>query len=183
MTMQFEDITAFEVLLAPEQGQQIHDRVLADLQYIFTQGGVLYSSQYSFSEQDIATAMNTLLRDGGVALFDGSCVASSRADAAAVATATAGIDDTRWAIGCMPDRMIVHDKLYCDPVTGRCFTGSFNLTASAQKEANNALFITSKTLAVFYAAEIERNLPIVKANPYDRPYGLDEDPHPEAGEA
>lgn len=168
MGVQFSDITSLEILLAPEQGPEITAHVLADLAAIKEAGGTLYSSQYSFSEQSIAQAMNAcwLANETGLGLFDGSCSAESQSDAAAVQTATAGIDQARWAVGCMPDQMIVHDKLYCDPVTGIVFTGSFNLTSSAEREANNALFITSKSMAAFFAAEIEKNLPIVAANPY-----------------
>lgn len=168
--LQFTDITALEIMLAPEQGAAITARVLEDLAAIKAAGGALYSSQYSFSEQPVAEAMNAcwLGNETGLGLFDGSCAAESDADQAAVTTALAGIDSSRWAVGCMPDQMIVHDKLYCDPVTGIVFTGSFNLTVSAQREANNALFITSLSMAAFFAAEVQRNLPIVRANPYRR---------------
>ena len=56
--IQFTDITALEILLAPEQGAEITARVLGDLQFIAQSKGELYSSQYSYSGLPIAQAMN-----------------------------------------------------------------------------------------------------------------------------
>ena len=169
--IQFTDITSLQVMLAPEQGPDITSEIVASLEAILAAKGTLFSSQYSFSDQAVAAAMNACWQASpdGVGLFDGSCAAESDDNARAVQAATAGVDASRWAVGCMPGQMIVHDKVFCDPVTGNVFTGSFNLTSSAEREANNAVFVTSVSMAQFFAAEIARNLPIVKANPYSRP--------------
>lgn len=168
--IQFPDITALEVLNAPDAGDQIHERVLADLEAIKAADGTLYSSQYSFTLFDVAQAMNVCWTGNpvGIGLFDGSCYAEQAADQRAVDTATAGVDPSKWAVGSMPGGQIVHDKLFCDPVTGICFAGSYNLSESAAREANNAWFVQSKSMALFFAAAITRNLPVVKAHPYVR---------------
>lgn len=165
MTMQFTDITSLEILCSPEQGVETHTRILSDLAAISVAKASLFSSQYSYTCQDIAEAMNTcwLANEAGLAIFDKSCADEAK-DNACVQAATQGVDASRIAVGSMPGGMIVHHKLYCSPELGLVFTGSFNLTASAEREANNALFITSVSMAIFFAAEITKNLPIVKAN-------------------
>jgi hypothetical protein len=167
VAIQFTDITSLQVLLAPEQGAEIHATVLTELALIKADGASLYSSQYSFTCEDIAQAMNAcwLANPKGVGIFDASCYHDDRLDKTCVGIATAGIAAARWAVGSMPGNEIVHDKLYCSPELGLVFTGSYNLSSSASKEANNALFITSKSMAAFFAAEIEKNLVIVRANP------------------
>jgi hypothetical protein len=162
------DFQDFAVFFAPEEGALIHQHILNDLAQIKAEGATLYSSQYSFSELDVAEAMNGiwLATTTGVGIFDGSCYKQSRADSAAVNAATAGLDPSRWAVGSMLNNMIVHNKTYASPELGLVFTGSFNITKSAETEANNAVFATSMSWAAAIAAECEKNLPIVKAHPY-----------------
>ena len=74
----------------------------------------------------------------------------------------------QWGIGTSPvDDQILHSKivalLYPDG-SGFTFSGSFNLSDSAQKEFNIADFIWSRTRAEVFAAQIQAKLSWVQVH-------------------
>jgi hypothetical protein len=167
--LQFDDITSLRLLLAPEQGAEIHAGIVADLTMVKEAGHTLFSSQYSFTLEDVASLMNeiALANPASRLLFDNSCYVDDESDKRCVDLATNGLQVDQWGIGNAPgeNTEIIHDKLYCSPELGLVYTGSTNVTSSGMLEVNNALFITSKSMAAFFAAEIQKNLSWVQANP------------------
>jgi hypothetical protein len=157
---QFDDITSFEILLAPEQGNEIHQHILADLAQIQAAKGALFSSQYSIDLPDVLALMESiaLANFNSRLLFDWSEYFQKK-EKPMVDRCIQLLQKNQWAIGTAPNKVdIIHDKLYCDPVTGLVYTGSTNITLSGLLECNNAIFITSKSMAAFFAAEVQKNV-------------------------
>lgn len=163
------DVTAWQTLWSPADGQAIHDAVLAQIEDGTAKGATLLSSQYGFTDADIAQAMGA----AGAAnaanryLFDSSQFADSR-ERPLVLALVKQLQPDQWGVGTSSDdREILHAKilalLYPDG-TGWTFSGSFNLSESAEKEFNVADLIWSRTRANAFAVQIQTALSWVQAN-------------------
>lgn len=173
--IQWTDVTGWQTLWAPESGAEVTETVLNQITDGHTKGATLFSSQYSYTDASIASAMNAagLANAANRYLFDSSCYASSN-DKAAVETATSGLQADQWGVGTSSvSGEILHSKicalLYPDG-TGWTFSGSFNLSSSAQKEFNVADFIWSRTRAEAFAQQIQSKLSWVLENEQPQPY-------------
>jgi hypothetical protein len=167
--LQFPDITGLQVMLAPEQGQQIHDTLLARITAL-TADWALYAMNYSITDADVLNAMQvvSLANPASLSVFDESQFFGTYENPLVLAFCHA-VPAAQWGIGPAPDgRDIVHNKTFAainsKEGLGWVFTGSFNITASAQKECNNALIIDSHSMALFYAAETQSQLSRIQHN-------------------
>ena len=163
MSLQWTDVTGWQSMWAPEDGPQITAAVLAQLQDALAKGAALFSSQYGFTDAPIAQVMAEIGKANPESrfLFDRSEY-MGRYEKPVVDALIAQLQPEQWAIGTAPDGSdILHSKilalLYPDG-TGWTFSGSFNLSASAAREANIADFIWSRSRAEAFAAEIQKNL-------------------------
>ena len=172
--VQWMDVTGWTTLWAPEDGAAIEAAVLAQVQDGYAKGGILYGSNYSFTLPELAAVMG----EWGAAnpanryLFDWSEYETLN-DRNAVTTATKGLRPDQWAVGTAPDgRDILHSKilaiLYPDG-SGWTFSGSFNLSTSAAREANICDLIWSRSRAEAFSVEIQKNLSWCLANQQPQP--------------
>ena len=165
----FTDVTNWEVLFAPEQGAEITAEVLANLENSIANHGTVYSSQYSC---DDASIINAFLANGqgnkdSLFLFDKSQYFGCE-EKPLIDNFIKSLPPTQWAIGTSSvDDEILHSKviaiLYPDN-TGWSFSGSFNLSASAEKEFNIAYSIESRQLAEVIAGQVQKKFAWVRAN-------------------
>ncbi|TNA23295.1 hypothetical protein EMF73_32320 [Klebsiella pneumoniae] len=121
------------------------------------------SSQYGFTDAAIAGVLGQIGQKAPSSrfLFDRSEY-MGRYEKPVVDALIAKLQPDQWAIGTAPDGSdILHSKILCllyPDGTGWTFSGSFNLSASAAREANIADFIWSRARAEAFAAEIQKNL-------------------------
>ena len=169
MTMQFTDIVGLQVLFSPEQGQETHDTLLARLQDALAKGATVVASNYSIDDPDILAVLTQIGKAVPASrfLFDSSEY-FGREEKPLVDALIQALPADQWGIGTSSvDGNILHNKvivaIYPDG-TAWTFTGSYNVTASASKEANNAWFIDSAQCAAAFAAEIGKDLSWVVAN-------------------
>lgn len=169
MSIQWTDVTGWVTVWAPEDGPQITAAVLTQLQDALAKGAVCFSSQYGFTDQGIAQVMAEIGKANPASrfLFDRSEY-MGRYEKPAVDALIAQLQPDQWAIGTSSTQdQILHSKivalLYPDG-TGWTFSGSFNLSASAEKEANIADMIWSRSRAEVFAQEIQKNLSWCRAN-------------------
>ena len=171
--MQFTDITAIRVLFSPEQGQETHDELLVRLQDALAKRARVVASNYSIDDADILSVLTEIGKaaPASLFLFDSSEFFGEK-EKPLVEALIAALGDqnpgAQWAIGTSPvDGNILHNKvivaIYPDGHAWT-FTGSYNVTASASKEANNAWFIDSAQCAAAFAAEIEKDFAWCRAN-------------------
>ena len=176
--IQWTDVTSWTTMWAPEQGAEITAAVLAQLQDGLAKGATVFSSQYGFTDQAIAQVMAEIgkAQPASRFLFDRSEY-MGRYEKPVVDALIAQLQPVQWAIGTAPDGSdILHSKvlglLYPDG-TGWTFSGSFNLSASAAREANVADLIWSRSRAEAFAAEITKNLLWCQAHQPQPPLGVE----------
>ena len=169
MSIQWTDVTGWVTMWAPDQGPEITAAVLAQLQDALAKQATVFSSQYGFTDQSIADVMAEIGKASPESrfLFDRSEYLG-RYEKPVVDALIAQLQPDQWAIGTSRvDEAILHSKivavLYPDG-TGWSFSGSFNLSASAEKEANIADLIWSRTRAEAFAQQIQTNLSWCRAN-------------------
>ncbi len=165
----FTDVVSWEVLFAPEQGAEITSTVLVNIEKAITNHGTIYSSQYSCDDKGI---INAFLANGkqnpqSLFLFDKSQY-FGRYERPLIDNFIQSLPPTQWAIGTSSvDDQILHSKiiaiLYPDN-TGWSFSGSFNLSTSAEKEFNIAHFIESRQLAEVIVGQIKEKFAWVKSH-------------------
>lgn len=167
-TLQWTDLQGWTTLWAPDSGTDITAQVLVQLQDGIARGAVVFSSQYGFTDGSIAEAFTELGKNPASRfLFDKSQYADQY-EKPLVDALIATLQDDQWAIGTSSvDGQILHSKivalLYPDN-TGWTFSGSFNLSDSAQKEFNIADFIWSRSRAEAFAQQIQNKLSWCRAN-------------------
>lgn len=165
----WSDVTAWTTMWAPTEGDAITAAVLAQVQDANAKQATVFSSQYSFTDAGIAQAMG----DNGAAnqasrfLFDKSQYSDSH-EQPLVEDLIARLRSDQWGIGTSPvGDNILHSKivaiLYPDG-TGWTFSGSFNLSDSAQAEFNIADLIWSRARAEAFAAQIQEMLTFVQTH-------------------
>lgn len=163
------DVTSWFTYWAPDDGQAIHDAVLAQVQDAAAKQATVYSSQFGFTDQDIADAFAA----AGVAqplsrfLFDKSQEAGTY-ERPIVQGLVSKLQPDQWAIGTSSDAgQILHLKavaiLYLDG-TGWTFSGSYNLSSSASRQLNIADLISSRSRAEVFVQQIGKMLMWVQQN-------------------
>ncbi len=178
MSIQWPDVTDWLTMWAPEQGVEITARVLAQLEDGLAKGATIFSSQYGFTDADIADVMAQIGKAVPASrfLFDRSEY-MGRYEKPVVNTLIAQLQPDQWAIGTAPDGSdILHSKIVCllyPDGTGWTFSGSFNLSASAAREFNIADFIWSRSRAEAFAAEIQVRLTWCQTNQPQPPLGAE----------
>ena len=162
-------IPGWTTMWAPEQGAEITAAVLAQIHDGMTNGATLFSSQYAFTDVGISGVMGAFGRQNRANryVFDRSQFFGAR-ERALVEGLIAGLLPDQWAIGTSPvGDEILHSKilalLYPDG-RGWTFSGSFNLSASAEKEFNVADLIWSRSRAEAFAAQIQARLTWCRTN-------------------
>lgn len=161
---------------APDNGPAITAAVLSQLQDGQAKGATLFSSQYSITDKPIAQQMAVMgkANPANRYLFDSSEY-QDETEKPIVQALIAQLQPIQWGIGTAPDgEDILHSKilalLYLDG-TGWTFSGSFNLSASAEREFNLAHFIWSRALAESMAGQIQQKLTWVQQNQPQPPTG------------
>ena len=169
MTIQWTDITEWTTLWAPDEGPAITTAVLAQIEDGHAKGATLFSSQYGFTDASIAEAMGVFgaTNPANRYLFDSSEYGGTY-EKPIVDALIAKLQPNQWGIGTSSvDGQILHSKilalLYPDG-TGWTFSGSFNLSSSAEKEFNLADFIWSRSRAEAFSAQIQEKLTWVQTN-------------------
>ena len=162
MTNQFPDVTDWATYWAPEQGPLITQELIKELQTGVASNAVCYFSMYSFTDADVAQQLIRLAKNGASRfLFDRSQF-EGHYERSLVTQFVGPLPTNQWGIGTSSvDDQILHSKivalLYPDG-TGFTFSGSFNLSESAQKEFNIADFIWSRSRAELFASQIQAKL-------------------------
>lgn len=173
--IQWNDVTDWETYWAPEDGDKITSLVLSQLEKAYTAKATVYSSQYGFTDAEIATAFGEIGKQdiNSRFLFDKSQY-FGRYEKPLVKNLIASLQPVQWGIGTSSvSDEILHSKivaiLYPDN-TGWTFSGSFNLSSSASKEFNVADFITSRSRAENFATEIQAKLTWVQTHQPQPPH-------------
>jgi hypothetical protein len=158
VTQELGDIQSFDTLSAPDD--DIHAAMMVELNKAIALGGVeCHSSQFGFTLPDVAAAFEALSANpASKFLFDRSQGAGT-AEAPLIAEMRAKIPVGQMAVGTSPvSGQILHTKaialLYPDG-TGWTMTGSWNISASANKQFNIDDFIRSRSRAELFAARID----------------------------
>lgn len=160
------DVSSWDTFFAPTD--DIHGLILAELQQGVKLKAECHSSQYGFTDEDIATAFAALGKlPGSRFLFDRTQEAGP-AERPIVQKLVAQLKPDQWAIGTSSRaRQILHTKavalLYPDG-TGWTVTGSFNLSRSAQDQFNIVDIVRSRSRAELFAQRIDSMFDWVKAN-------------------
>src|SRR6266851_5482016 len=145
------DVKSWDTYFAPDD--DIHGVIVAGLTQAAQKGAECHSSQYGFTDQDIADLFVKLAKSPRSRfLFDKVQEAGP----------------TEWAIGTSKKaHQILHTKaiavLYADG-TGWTVTGSFNLSASAEQQFNIVDVVGSRSRAELFANRIDAMFDWVKTN-------------------
>jgi len=162
MTNQFPDVTDWTTYWAPEQGDLITRELIKELQTGVLSDATCYFSMYSFTDALVAQQLIRLAKNPASRfLFDRSQF-DGHYERSLVTQFVGPLPTNQWGIGTSSvDDQILHSKiialLYPDG-TGFTFSGSFNLSESAQKEFNIADFIWSRSRAELFASQIQAKL-------------------------
>ncbi len=160
------DVEQWDTYFAPVD--DIHGILLADLKKGAAAGAECHSSQYGFTNQDIADVFTALGQQAGSRfLFDKSQEAGAT-ERPIVQKLVAQLKPNQWAIGTSSKaQQILHTKaialLYPDG-SGWTATGSFNLSRSAQDQFNIVDVIRSTSRAKLFAQRIDAMFDWVKTN-------------------
>lgn len=161
------DISEFITLTAPDD--DIHAAMMTELNKAIALGGIeCHSSQFGFTLPDVAAAFEALSANPKSRfLFDRSQGAGP-SEAPLITEMKGKIPVGQMAVGTSPvSGQILHTKaialLYPDG-TGWTMTGSWNISASANKQFNVDDFIRSRSRAELFAARIDEMFAWVIAN-------------------
>lgn len=173
VTQTTSDITSWETYFAPED--DIHAVIAAELTQAAAKNAECHSSQYGFTDQDIADLFVQLAANGKSRfLFDKTQEAGHK-ERPIVQAMLMKIGAAQWAIGTSPKaHRILHTKaialLYPDG-TGWTVTGSFNLSATAQEQFNIVDVVGSRSRSELFASRIDAMFNWVKTNqPQNQPF-------------
>lgn len=160
------DVQAWDTYFAPQD--DIHAVILTELTAAATAGAACFSSQYGFTDQDIADQFSLLGKNSASRfLFDKTQEAGTH-ERPIVQKLVASLQPNQWAIGTSSKaHQILHTKaivlLYPG---GRAWvvTGSFNLSSSAQDQFNIVDVVVSPSRAQLFANRITAMFDWVKQN-------------------
>lgn len=173
VTQSTGDITSWDTYFAPDD--DIHAVIAAALAQAAPKRAECHSSQYGFTDQDIADLFVQLAtNDKSRFLFDKTQEAGHY-ERPIVQAMLKKIGEAQWAIGTSPKaHRILHTKaialLYPDG-TGWTVTGSFNLSRSAEEQFNIVDVVGSRSRAELFASRIDAMFNWVKTNePQNQPF-------------
>ena len=159
------DVKTWDTYFAPDD--DIHGVLLAALQAAHDDT-VVFSSQYGFTDQDIADQFARLGENAASRfLFDKTQEAGVK-ERPIVQALVAKLQHNQWAIGTSKKaHQILHTKavvLLHPDGTGWTMTGSFNLSATAQNQFNIVDVVVSASRAKLFAERIGAMFDWVKTN-------------------
>ena len=163
------DVKEFDMLWAPDDGAQITAAVLAAVQAAAEAGSQVFSSQYGFTDQSIADAMVAAGKANAksIFLFD-KTQEGGKYEHPIVEAMRSELAADQVMVGTSSDaHQILHTKAVAilrEDGTGWSFSGSFNLSASAEEQFNIAYIIESRQIAEVIAGQIQRMFDWVQAN-------------------
>jgi hypothetical protein len=160
------DVTSWDTFFAPDD--DIHGVIVAGLTQAAQKRAECHSSQYGFTDQDIADLFVRLGKNAHSRfLFDKTQEAGTK-ERPIVQAMLKQIGAAQWAIGTSKKaHQILHTKaiavLFADG-TGWSVTGSFNLSASAEQQFNIVDVVGSRSRAELFASRIDGMFNWVKTN-------------------
>ena len=163
------DVQSWDTYFAPDD--DIHSLIIAELKRAIPLKGVCHSSQYGFTNQDIADAFAALGKQSGSRFLFDKTQEAGHAERPIVQGLVARLQRAQWAIGTSSRAsQILHSKaialLYPDG-SGWTVTGSFNLSRSAQDQFNIVDVVRSRSRAALFAERIDAMFDWVKTNEGD----------------
>lgn len=160
------DVEAWDTLFAPDD--DIHAAILAELTSASQAGAVCISSQYGFTDQDIADQFSQLGKQPDSRFLFDKTQEAGHTEEPIVKALVGQLQADQWAIGTSSKaRQILHTKAIVLLYPGGrswTLTGSFNLSASAQSQFNIVDIVVSRSRAALFAARIKAMFDWVKAN-------------------
>ena len=155
------------MMWSPLQGPEITQTVVSNLLDGAAKNATCYFSMYSIDDQNVLDALLELAKNPSSRfLFDRSQF-EGRYEKPKVSAFLAQVPEIQWGVGTSSEGEILHAKiialLYPDG-TAWIFSGSFNLSASAEKEFNLAWFGSDPSQAQEFATQIQTALDWVQAH-------------------
>lgn len=156
------DIQQWDTLAAPQD--DIHGFLMAEIAAAIAKYGApaieCHSSQYGFTDADVAVAFETLSANPASRFLFDKTQAGGTYEAPLIAAFKSKVPAAQVAIGTSSVAgQILHTKavalLYPDG-TGWTMTGSWNVSASAQEQFNIDDFIRSRSRAELFASRIDQ---------------------------
>lgn len=159
------DVKSWDTYFAPDD--DIHGVLLAELQAA-PDGTVVFSSQYGFTDQDIADQFARLGQNIASRFLFDKTQEAGHAERPIVQGLVAKLHPGQWAVGTSSKaHQILHTKavvLLLPDGGGWTMTGSFNLSASAQDQFNIVDVVISQSRADLFAHRIGAMFDWVKQN-------------------
>ena len=160
------DVQSWETYFAPDD--DIHGVIVDELRRAVTAKAECHSSQYGFTDQDIADLFVKLGKNKlSHFLFDKTQAAGTH-ERPVLQKMLGSIPASQWAIGTSSKaHQILHTKAiairYGDG-TGWTVTGSFNLSHSAEDQFNIVDVVRSRSRADLFVSRLSAMFDWVKAN-------------------
>ena len=160
------DVKSWDTYFAPDD--DIHGVIRAGLTQAAQKGAECHSSQYGFTDQDIADLFVKLAKSTRSRFLFDKVQEAGPKERPIVQAMLKHIGKAQWAIGTSKKaHQILHTKaiavLYADG-TGWTVTGSFNLSASAEQQFNIVDIVGSRSRAELFANRIDAMFDWVKTN-------------------
>lgn len=154
----WQDVTEWTTLWSPQDDVQAP--VLAELERAVQAHAQLFSTQYSVTIPQVFEAFTQLAPNASVFVFDRS-QAEGHEEREHIEAFCRQVPSSQWAIGESSEDEILHAKvlaiLYPDG-SGWTFSGSYNLSESAQRELNVVDLVRSRSRAEAFAQVIQAQL-------------------------
>ena len=160
------DVKSWDTYFAPDD--DIHGVIVAGLKQAAQKKAECHSSQYGFTDQDIADLFVQLAKNTHSRFLFDKVQEAGPKERPIVQAMLKHIGATQWAIGTSKKaHQILHTKaiaiLYPDG-SGWTVTGSFNLSASAEQQFNIVDIVGSRSRAELFANRIDVMFDWVKTN-------------------
>ncbi len=155
------------MMWSPAQGPEITQTVVSQLTDGAEKNAICHFSMYSIDDQNVLDTLLALSRNPNSRfLFDRSQF-DGHYEKPKVSALLKQIPESQWGVGTSCEGEILHSKIialqYPDG-SAWTFSGSFNLSASAEKEFNLAWFETDPNIAAEFATQIQSALDWVQAH-------------------
>lgn len=162
----YPDITEWVTLWAPDEGAAITQAVKDALQKGLEKQAIVYFSMYALDDPGIIELLVELGKQNRNSRFLLDRSQWERPEERKLVAPLLQLPPDQWAIGESSAGRILHAKiialLYPDG-TGWTFSGSFNLSPSAEKEYNIVDMISSRSRAESFVKTIMEQFGYVKA--------------------
>jgi len=161
LTQPLTDVTQWDTLFAP--GDDIHAALMTEINAAIQLYGFstieCHSSQYGFTDADVAAAFTKLAGNPNSRFLFDKTQASGTHEAPLIATFKTNVAKNQVAVGTSSDHgQILHTKavaLLYPNGTGWTMTGSWNISASAEEQFNIDDFVRSRSRAEAFAKTID----------------------------